>query len=173
MRGGVRDPPGSPGDGSAPPRARAQPRSRAHCAHTRGPASPSRAAPALSRCGALGPWVRQRVPRAASPEAREGPGAEAEARCAWRGDGHDTVRAGVGRPVRSGPADSCEPAPHPQPARSLASPGTRQPSGHEPYPLGSAPQVSCRTPAPGARHLRPAPAKGAGGRKGLGRKVCP
>lgn len=40
---GVRDPPGSPGDGAAPPRARAQPRSLVLRALTRGPSRSQRA----------------------------------------------------------------------------------------------------------------------------------
>lgn len=92
-RAGVRDPPGSPGDGAAPPRARAQPRSRAPRAHTRGSAGPSRAARALSGRWTPGPLERRRVPCAAAPEAPDGPGAEAEAWSAWRGDGHGAVTA--------------------------------------------------------------------------------
>ena len=99
-RAGVRDPPGSSGDRAAPPRARAQPRSRAPCAHNPRPRWPLPRGAGLSRRRAPGPRAQRRVPYAVTPEVPDGPGAEAKAWSAWRGDWHYAVTARVAGPAR-------------------------------------------------------------------------
>lgn len=88
---------------------------------------------------------------------RPGKGPERRPELGARGAATGTARSEPeweGRCGAGSKPDSCEPAPHPQPARSLASPGARQPAGHAPRP----PRL--RTPGKlwHTCALRPAPA---------------
>lgn len=118
-RAGVRDPPGSPDDGAAPPRARAQPRSRAPRAHTRGPAAPPARPPLSAVAGRQSPGREDVCPVPLSPRPRTGP--ERRPKPGAHGAATETARSQrVAGPARGGGAFQLPAgAPHPPLAQTL------------------------------------------------------